>query len=64
MVQFSEFLKIFCQLQNGLENLTRFGKNVNFHWASKSNYFRQDNLARYMLEIDFQNLFPSQTLYL
>ena len=30
MVQFSEFLKIFCQLENGLENLTRFAKNADF----------------------------------
>ena len=30
MVQFSEFLRIFCQVQNGLENLTRFDQNADF----------------------------------
>ena len=30
MVQFSEFLKNFCQLENELENLTRFAKNTDF----------------------------------
>ena len=35
MVQISEFLKIFCQVRNGLENLTRFGKNVNFRYFQK-----------------------------
>ena len=35
MVQFSEFLRIFCQLRNGLEILTIFGKNDHFRYFQK-----------------------------
>ena len=35
MVQFSEFLKIFCQLENELENLTSFAQKADFREIHK-----------------------------